>query len=397
MHPILPYRTNSKLKFPLCRTCADTESKSKCECSEAQRCLTGVWCSPEVVQALNGGYIITRVHEIYHWEGTVVYDPDTKTGGLFAGYINTFLKFKQEASGWPVWCESDYAKKDGYIAHYASKEGINLTPGAIEKNPGLRSLAKLCLNSFWGKFGQRRDLKQNVFIHDSEADRFFRMMTDPAKRVSDFSIVSDDIIQLQWGYETGFQPESEQANVFIASFTTCWARLKLYSLLDQLGDRVLYYDTDSVIYVHRHGQPEPPLGDLLGQLTDELDGEHIIEYVSGGPKNYAYRTSSMKEVCKVQGFTLNFNNANIINFDTLKSMILGNLREVDVFNPRKICRDSRKRKIYNREERKRYHTVYTKRVVQEYTAVRVLIQTSLSIYMYLPTQHLRRTLSAPQL
>ena len=80
------------------------------------------------------------------------------------------------------------------------------------------------------------------------------------------------MIQLQWGYEAEFQPESEQTNIFIASFTTCWARLKLYSLLDQLRDRVLYYDTDSVIFVHCHGQQQPPLGDLLGQLTDELDG-----------------------------------------------------------------------------------------------------------------------------
>ena len=133
MHPILPYRTNGKLKFPLCRTCADTESKSKCECSDEQRCLTGVWCSPEVVQALNGGYVITRVHEIYDWERTAVYDSDTKKGDLFAGYINTFLKFKQEASGWPVWCESDDDKKDRYILHYADKEGIKLSPGASKK------------------------------------------------------------------------------------------------------------------------------------------------------------------------------------------------------------------------------------------------------------------------
>ena len=94
-----------------------------------------VWCSPEVVQALNDGYVITRVHEIYHWERTAVYDRDTKTGGVFAGYINTFLKFKQEASGWPVWCESDDDEKDRYISYYADKEGINLSPDAIEKKP----------------------------------------------------------------------------------------------------------------------------------------------------------------------------------------------------------------------------------------------------------------------
>ena len=56
-------------------------------------------------------------------------------------------------------------------------------------------------------------------------------------------------------------------------------------MLKQLNRSVLYYDTDSVIYVSRPGQYAPPLGDYLGELTDELDsGEQIVEFVSGGPK-----------------------------------------------------------------------------------------------------------------
>ena len=37
-------------------------------------------------------------------------------------------------------------------------------------------------------------------------------------------------------------------NVFIAAFTTSWARIRLYEALDILGEQVLYYDTDSIIY-----------------------------------------------------------------------------------------------------------------------------------------------------
>jgi hypothetical protein len=39
-----------------------------------------------------------------------------------------------------------------YIRDYHEKEGILLDYNNI-KNPGLRALAKLMLNSFWGKFG----------------------------------------------------------------------------------------------------------------------------------------------------------------------------------------------------------------------------------------------------
>ena len=83
--------------------------------------------------------------------------------------------------------------------------------------------------------------------------------------------------------------------MFIASFTTCFARLKLYELLDTLQRSVLYYDTDSVIYTTGPGEQSLPVGDYLGDLTDELDGGYITEFVSSGSKNYAYRTSTGEE------------------------------------------------------------------------------------------------------
>ena len=72
------------------------------------------------------------------------YDCKTKQGGLFAAYVNTFLKFKQEASGWPDWCKTT-ADKEKYDSDYFHNEGIQLEPHRIKKNPRLRALAKLCL------------------------------------------------------------------------------------------------------------------------------------------------------------------------------------------------------------------------------------------------------------
>ena len=77
-------------------------------------------------------------------------------------------------------------------------------------------------------------------------------------------------------------------NVVVAAFTMVYACLKLYDLLDLLQERVLYYDTDSVIYVSKPGKPEPPIENYLGDLTDELDRDYITTFMSGGPKNYAY-------------------------------------------------------------------------------------------------------------
>ena len=45
-----------------------------------------------------------EVYEVYEY--VTRYDPETREGGLFAGYIDTFLKMKAEASGYPGWVRS---------------------------------------------------------------------------------------------------------------------------------------------------------------------------------------------------------------------------------------------------------------------------------------------------
>ena len=144
-HPVLPYRSNGKLKFPLCRTCADAESLETCTHTDEQRAITGTWCTPEIEMALEKGYKLVKIYEVYHWDNTTQYDRASQEGGLFATYVNTFLKIKQEASGWPEWCKTQ-ADKDKYVRDYYENEGIQLDPANIKRNPGLRALAKLCLN-----------------------------------------------------------------------------------------------------------------------------------------------------------------------------------------------------------------------------------------------------------
>ena len=122
--------------------------------------------------------------------------------------------------------------------------------------------------------------------------------------------------------------------------------------------------TDSVIFVSRPGIVEPPTGDYLGQLTNELPpGRYIQEMVAGGPKNYAYALDNGDEVCKVRGFSLTFKNSQLINFKAIKDMVFHGHGGPTVVNEHKITREVHKRKIVNKVESKKYRLVYTKRVV----------------------------------
>ena len=143
LHPVLPYRTPENLMFPLCKTCADTKNQNPCTHTDQERAICGTWCHVEVMKAIEKGYVVLNIHEVWHWEET--------TDELFKEYVNTFLKIKQEASGYPPDCVTD-EQKQRYIDDYYEHEGIRLDPEKIEYNPGLRYLAKLILNSLWGKW-----------------------------------------------------------------------------------------------------------------------------------------------------------------------------------------------------------------------------------------------------
>ena len=102
--------------FTLCRTCV-VEGSSSCYHDVHDRVLQGVWCTDEIKKAISLGYQIMNITEVWHFEEVEQYNPESQQGGLFTGYINTFLKLKQEASGWPGWCQTD-ADKQEYISSY---------------------------------------------------------------------------------------------------------------------------------------------------------------------------------------------------------------------------------------------------------------------------------------
>ena len=399
LHPVLPYRTEGKLMFPLCKTCVDTLNQNPCTHTDEERAILGTWCHVELMKAIEKGYEVLEIHEVWHWEQI--------TDELFKDYVNMYLKIKQEASGYPKHCVTDEQKQQ-YIHDYYEHEGIRLDPNKIEYNPGLRFLAKLALNSLWGmyimfltlvssvgrdcsevvnhprvsgssperginflffligKFAQRSNLTKTELV--TEPKRLFELLNKDEYQVIDARLVNDETVEVYYRNTEEFEEQNNKVNIVIAAYTTAYARLKLYDLLDQLQERILYYDTDSVVYVHEPGKPEPSLGDYLGDLTDELDGDYITTFISGGPKNYAYLTNNGKSVTKIRGITLDYTTTKKLNPEVMRDLVhlfvdCGIQDKVTVDIPFKITRDKKKKKIITKEMKKDYRVVYNKRVV----------------------------------
>ena len=199
------------------------------------------------------------------------------------------------------------------------------------------------------------------------------MITSDQEEIQDILFLNEEVVEVRHSTKTKFLKILNTSNVVIAAFTTASARLKLYEALKVVNERVLYMDTDSVVYIARAGEPDPKEGCALGDLENEFkcDDKYITEFIAGGAKNYAYKTNKGLTEMKVHGFTLNKAATETLNFDTMKAMIHTNDRHqsIRVEMGTTIKRDSKAKKMYTVPFKKEYQTVFDKRVPSERKSV----------------------------
>ena len=292
-HPILPYRFRDKCMFVLCRTCAEEALPPSCTHTDAERALSGTWTTVDINLALDNGYQMVSCSEI--WQ----YDDSSDT--LFTSYMNRFLANKMHAGDYPAHCDTP-EKKAKYIEDIAWVEGVELEDSKMLKNPSMYNVSKLNLNTLWGKFGQRENLGKTKLVNDEET--FWRLLFSNQCQISSIVFFGERYAQITYKDNEEVTSPGLYTNVAIAAFTTAHARLHLWQYLDRLGDRVLYFDTDSIIFVHRPGRYCPPTGDFLGEFKDEFKpGQYAVEFVGAGPKNYGVQLNTGESWIKVRGFT----------------------------------------------------------------------------------------------
>ena len=151
------------------------------------------------------GYTVDRFYRAWHYKEN---DED-----LFKGYVRLFLKLKEEASGFPRGVETDEQKIE-WAAEYKEKYGIDIDLGKVAKNPGLRYISKLMLNSLWGKFSMRNCLNKNAVIDKSSS--FYKLVADHKIELCDIVEYSDDAIRVIYKDKEDFVTEHKSSNIVIS-------------------------------------------------------------------------------------------------------------------------------------------------------------------------------------
>ena len=218
--PFLPFRReDGKLIFPLGN-------------------FSGTYTSVEIIKARELGYDIEVIDGLV-WESCE---------SPFSEYVDKWFKIKDEA------------KRNG--------------------NGALKYIAKLHLNTLYGKFGQRREFRK--VVHGLTKDMLSRECKPLFEDIELYSVTEKDTKPFTYCQ--------------IASFVTSYARIELYKGVEAVharGGSVYYMDTDSLVT-----DVNIPQGTSLGEweLEDEIDeGIFLL------PKIYAYKHSE-RLVMKAKGF-----------------------------------------------------------------------------------------------
>lgn len=385
----LPYRTKNgkRLLFPLCRTCAEEGLEEYCPHErEEERFLRGTWVTEEVKLSLRYGYKILQIHEVWHFSRT------SKT--LFTEYMKVFQKVKQEASGWPSWCETE-ADKTRYLSDYLRHEGIALDRNKIVKNPPARQTAKYSLNVLWGGLGRKGNRIRGEFF--DTAEDWYRVALNPSIDIHQVYPIKEKFLHAFYNLHEEFENLDEtckNTSVALAAFTTYMAREVLWYAMEKVGDDLNYNDTDSLVYDVPVGKEDPlPTGTYFGDLTDEIpEDKKIVEFIACGAKNYSYTLASKNvtpggegeknplanTVTKVRGIRLNSETSKCVNRDTMRQIVFNLVDDIKeegvglseamdkqaiyVTYPHNITRDKKTYSLNSSEMTKLYKPVLTKRI-----------------------------------
>ena len=97
---------------------------------------------------------------------------------------------------------------------------------------------------------------------------------------------------------------------------------------DPADCKLLYSDTDSVIYVKKDGAAGGIIeGEQLEDMKREYEDRRIFDFFAGGPKNYGYKHvkaddgSDEKFERKIRGFELNCQTSDKLGYDAMKQQM----------------------------------------------------------------------------
>ncbi|CAK5015611.1 unnamed protein product [Meloidogyne enterolobii] len=377
--PVLPVKFDDRLLFPLCATCArlfpqgSVNEDYTCEHEDRDRGWVSTCTSVELNAALDEGYRVTKIFRVLEYTAS-----DSR---LFRPYIAEFMAQKIHASGFDDSIKGNFEAEEKFIRECADIFDINIERGKMVMNKGKRTQAKLCLNNLWGRFALRNFGLSQCTVTDRPST-LRKMLDDSTKEVSGVDELTPLVVLISHLTKKDFVEEHECSNVVISLWTTACARIHLLRAMQKVvrtpGCTLLYTDTDSLIFVHPEKTCPLQLGPHLGQFTNEYPRHDILEYCSGGAKQYGLKLQKKDDpdadldyVLKVRGMTLNWDvvNKQGLRYETFKEKVLSFVNDgycdpINIVYPHFLKPSVKKGSVFTQSLQKKYRPFVGKGVIR---------------------------------
>ena len=214
---------------------------------------------------------------------------------------------------------NEHSERIGLSIRIESKNTCN--------NPGMGGVAKLFLNSLWGKFGTREIMGEYSYVRTQK--ELWDITSDSKKKLINFHHINDNLVEVLYERNCEDTDCPDYVSPITAVFTTSNARVRLIKFMNALHpSQLLYCDTDSCYFAFNPNNPnhihpkntELPrgveLGNGLGCWEEELkDG---IEFAGCGAKTYGCKTlDPNSQILKAKGITIDYKNRETMTFETM--------------------------------------------------------------------------------
>lgn len=302
---------NKELYHPVLVSWDDTQNKCVASLENIEE---GYFTTEEVKVAIELGYQVVKVHRI---------DQYIKAPGLWNDFIKELYIEKLANSGPAPDDDEKIRLVDSYEDAYEMGDAVQQSFNRWKFDGALRTVYKTLLNCGWGKHCQRPNMDKHVTLHlDEDADTIFDDIQNGLFNASNTELLPSGYMNITLKNTGATVLNTHNTYIPAGCYVPAYGRLTLFYQMHKLGDRVLYHDTDSIIYIYDPAMYNIPESDIWGAWDEEkISKKGIDKFVSLGPKSYAVQAGS-ETILKLKGLAVKNSHRNMVNFDVLHDLIL---------------------------------------------------------------------------
>lgn len=275
---------------------------------------TGVFTINAINVALAHGYVMNEVFrvDIYKmapslWEDLTI---DFTIGKMCASEGEPDQKRREELV-------------EFFEKHFEAGDRIARTFGCGKwgRNELRRSVYKILNNCGWGKHCQAAIKDQKILANYSlkDEEKVYAMYANVSAGLSSLKNVTpftDNVFSYTFA-DDHCKPDLSNSYLAAGAHVPDYGRLTLWRQMNALGKRVIYNDTDSVVYHHVPGEYEVPPGVNWGEWEEEkISKAGIRTFAAFGAKSYAAVSGGM-ELLKLKGISVNRAHGKMLALDKL--------------------------------------------------------------------------------